>query len=165
MLSGDLEYGFEPELVELHRTGGGSLVVGLVHGQDNGQAGFPQLPRDGLVPGREPFAAIHEEYEKVGALHRQLALLHDELVQGILAGAEQAAGVIELKPIAQPFNRPGQRIASRPGKRRDDGPARTGHAIKKGGLPHIGAPDQNNDGAFSRHQRNRRGLGSGLMCI
>ena len=97
VLGRDLEHRLEPELVELHAPAARALVVGLVDRQETGTAGLAQLARDRLVARDQPFAAVDQQHQQIGAGDRALPLLDDQLVQRILARAVQPAGIEQLE--------------------------------------------------------------------
>jgi len=105
------EHRFEPELIEIHRIG--ALVVRFVHGQQNRQTRLPQLARNRLVAGDEPFASIDQKHEKVGPLDRELSLFHHQLVEWILTGAVQTARINELERRSPPLDWPRQGVPGR----------------------------------------------------
>ncbi len=151
VLGGNLDDRLDPERVEIHRRVPRALVVDLVDRQNHRPVGLAQLARDRLVARDESFAAVDDEHQQIGADDRALALTDDELVQRILAGAVQAAGVEQLKRHAPPDGRTRQRIAGRAGHRRDDRAARTGDAVEERRFPDVRASDQHDRGSFSGH--------------
>ena len=142
MLRGDFEHRIEPELKKFERRFLRSLVVGLVDGEDHRPAGLAQLAGDAFVAGHEPFASVDQEHEQVGADHRAFALLDDELVERVLAGAEEPAGVEERELGACPGDGPPQRIARRSGDRRHDRAAAAGHPVEQRGFAHVRPPNE-----------------------
>ena len=110
VLGGDLDDRLESELIELHRRRLRALVVGLVDREQHRHARSARSSRgDRLVARDEPFAAIDEEHQQIGARDRPLPLPDDQLVQRILAGAVQAAGVEQLERRLRHDDRPRER--------------------------------------------------------
>ncbi len=134
--------GSMPELIELRDARLAALVVGLVDGQHDRQAGLPELLRDRLVAGDQPFASIDKKHQQIGAGNGALSLQDDQFVQRILAGAVKSARVSELERHPSPRCRKRQRIARRPGNRRDDRASRANDAVEEGRLPDVRASDQ-----------------------
>ena len=75
-----------------------------------------QFGGDLLVAGHQTFPAVDHEDEQIGAGNRALALADDQIVERILAGAEQSAG-IESSKRCPPDDRPRERVARRAGDR------------------------------------------------
>ena len=74
--------------------------------------------------GDQALAAIHDEHNDIRRLERLSARADDELVERILARAEQPAGIDERERRALPLGRLRVHVARRPGDRRDDRAAR-----------------------------------------
>ena len=106
VLGGDLDDRLEPELIELDRPPARPLVVGLVDRHQHRHARPCRSARgDLLVAGHQPFPAVDDEHDDVRGVERPPAVLDDQLVQRILAGAEHPAGVDERERDSLPLGR------------------------------------------------------------
>src|SRR5262249_40449721 len=153
VLRRDLEQRIESELIEVDDRLLGSLVVGLVHGEQHGTPALAQLARDALVSRHQSFPAVDDQHQQVRAGDSALPLLDDEIAQRILARAVQAAGVEQIERGAAPLDVTRERVARGAGDRRDDGAAAAGDSVEKGRFAHIGAADERNSRGFTGHFR------------
>src|SRR5438477_169144 len=84
---------------------------------------------------------------------RPRRLPDDELVRGIIAGAEQATGVEQLEALAAPDDGPRERIARRAGDWRDDRAPAAGHRVEQRGFSDVRAADEDDRGRFTGHSQ------------
>ena len=102
MLGADFDDGLEAHAIELKRAVLAATIIHFIDGQDHGHAGVANRRRNLLVAGDESLAAIDHENNEFGGCERALAAFDHQLVQRILAGAKQAAGVGQVKPRIAP---------------------------------------------------------------
>src|SRR5205807_9052862 len=88
---------------------------------------------------------------QIGVGDRMLPVPDDELVERILARAVKAARVEQLERRALPSDRSLQRIARRPGHRRDDRAAAAGHAVEKGRFADVRTANERDSGRSTGH--------------
>jgi hypothetical protein len=138
----------EAQRVELDHAGLRLAIVGLVDGDDHRPAALPDGRGDLFVAGHQTVLAVGDEHDQIGRRDRAMALLKDELVQRILAGAEHAAGVDDGDVRTLPFGLGGDDVAGGAGDRRDDGAPRPGDAIEQRRLADIRPADED-DGSIS----------------
>ena len=150
VLGGDLDHWLEAELVELDRPAARPAVVGLVDRHEHRRLRGSEAAGNLLVARHEPSrpSTTNTIRSAVSIAFRPCS--HDELVQGIVAGAEHAAGVDERERRAQPLGRLRVRVSGRPGYRRDDRAAHAGDAVEEGGLADVRTADQHDRRAGSR---------------
>jgi hypothetical protein len=151
VLRGDLQQRIESELVEIDDRFLGALIVGLVDGEQHRTPGLPQLTGDALVAGDQPLAPIDQKDKEIGAGDRAMALLDDEVVQRILAGAVQPAGVEEVERCAAPGDGPRERVARCARDRRHDRAAAAGHSVEKGRFADVRTADKHDRRRFTGH--------------
>ena len=155
VLGGDFHDRLEPQLVELERPSPGALVVGLVDRQDDRRGDHSQSRGNLLVGRDQPLASVDHEHDHIGRLERPPALLHDELVQRIVAGAEHPASIDERNVV--PCHSAGSELTSRvvPGDWRDDRAAGIGDAVEERRFADVRPADQHDRRggrrAFQRH--------------
>jgi hypothetical protein len=146
---GDLQHRIDAELIEVRRRPLRALVVGLVDRQQQRLSRRTKLLRDGLIAAHEALSAVDDKHNRVRAVDRALALLDDEFVKRILAGAVQPSGIKELKGGALPADRTRQRITRCTGNGSHDRPAGARDAVKQRGFTDVWASDQHDRWAFT----------------
>ena len=114
-----------------------------------GRPGLAQLPRDRLVAAARALRGRPRRRPGDRRRDRPLPLLDDQLVERILAGAVQPAGVEQLERRAPPEDRPRQRVAGRPGDGRDDARREPVMRLKRVDFPTFGRPTRTTDGCFT----------------
>ena len=117
-----------------------ALVVGLVDGQHDRQAG---LRAARARSSRRPTRALRGHRRETPADRRPSIARCPWRTTSSCSGSSLAPyspPVSNSSNVAPPHDdRPRQRVARRAGNRRDDRPAGAGHAVEKGGLPHVRA--------------------------
>ena len=151
VLSRNLDDRLEPEAEELQGASLAPPVVGLVDGHDHRHIRAAQGRGNLAVAGHQAFAAVHHEDDEIRIAHGALAAFDHELVKGIVARAEEPAGIGQEKRMASPDHRPGLCIARRPGHRRDDGATARGDPIEQRGLAHVRPSDEHDRSGGVRH--------------
>ena len=154
VLGADLDHGVEAESIQLERAGAGAAIVGLVDRENHRHAGVARGLGNVLVAGNQTLAAVDDHHDQIGGLQRAAALGHHELVQRILARAEQTAGVREIEVIALPRHGMRDDVAGRPGDRRDDRAAGPAQTIEQRRLTDVRSTDQHDlTKTSARHDR------------
>ncbi len=142
VLGADLDDAIESEAREFEGGVAGAAIVGLVDGEDHRHAGIARGLGNVFVARDQSFAPVDDEHDEVGGLERLRPVRFHELVQRVLAGAEQAAGVGQLKMDPTPFHGMSNNVAGGAGDGRDDRSPRAAQTIEQRGLTHIRASDQ-----------------------
>ena len=124
MLRGNLQDRVDPELVEIRRRVARALVVGFIDRDEQRLARLTELAGDCFVSADEPFAAVGDHHDEIGALDGSFTLPGNQIVERILAGAVHPSRIEELERRALPLHRPLERIAGGSGQRRHDRAAR-----------------------------------------
>ena len=132
----------EPKLVKLERACLRSAIVSFVDGQNHRPVGFAQDAGDFAIAGNESFASIYNKDKKIGRCDCATPPFEHERVKWVVALAEQAAGVDDLKVTTTPFGRMRDDIPRGTGHSRHDCAAATGEAIEERRFTDVRTPDQ-----------------------
>ena len=155
MLGGDLDDRLEPELVKFEHAAARPFVVGLVDRHDDRRLGAPQMLRDLLITGNQPFPPVDDKHNDISGFQRTLTMNDDQFVQGIRAGAEHSAGVDQGERGVLPVRRLMDDIPGRAGDRRDDRSSGSCDAIEDRRLADVRPADEHDRWAaywaFGRH--------------
>ena len=111
MFGRDLHDRVEAELEELHGGFACDADVGLVHDGDHRLAERPHLLHHVEIAGDEAGLAVEHDQHEIGLRERPVPLLDDEVVQRILARAEEPAGVDHREAGLVPRHRVLDRVA------------------------------------------------------
>ena len=93
MLGGDLDDRLEAQLIEIQRAGARAPVVGFVDRHNDRFARGSNGRGNFQIGGHEPFAAVDDKHEDIGGGQGAPSVLHDELLQRILALAKHPRGI------------------------------------------------------------------------
>ena len=98
----------------------------LLTARTTGRPVCAELARDRLVARHQPFPSIDEKHQQIRAFDRALSLPDDQVVQRILAGAGQPAGIeqVEGRPRPTTPGAPARRASCRQRARRSRGGSR-----------------------------------------
>ena len=142
---GDAERLAQAEVPQAVGLGLGALVVDLVGGEDDGLARRPQDAYDGLVGVGDADHRVDHEEHGVGQRHRHLGLGADGLGHAARVGVP-AAGVDHGEGAAVPVGVVVDAVAGDAGTVLDDGLAAADDPVDQGGLAHVGAAHDGQDG-------------------
>ena len=137
----------EAEFVEAGGVGGEGVVVGFVGEEVDGLGGVAEEGGDLGVGGEG--AGLHVDDEADGVSFAQgLPHLGGDLV-GVGAGqllAEEPAGIDDAEAVAAPFGFAVEPVAGGAGQILDDGAPAAHEAVEEGGLAHVGATNEGDEG-------------------
>ena len=140
----------QAELVELRQPVFQCGKVDLVHHQEDGLGGAPEVVHHLGIAGLGALAAVHHQENSVGLLHRSFGLLPHHAGQ-IFFAPHQTAGIYQQDGMVIPGEAGVMTVPGDPGDIGHQGLGGAGEAVEEGGLPHVGPADDGHQGLLGRN--------------